>query len=162
MSRRSGADAARCGPKAGTPVIVQVIARTNAQGRVVFSHRWEWADGWPGGKGRIHIPSRKGIEKATPIHFHLKDKTNPSRGLFFTDASNGAMWVQRGSCPTGKLSCDDPEIPTNKMQRSPHLLKVIDENSEECTLHYRLRFKGRVGRGVTYDPEIKNGGTNSL
>jgi len=48
------------------------------------------------------------------------------------------------------------------MERHNHLLKVVDNNSKECTLHYRLRFTDRAGRHVSYDPDIKNGGTNSL
>jgi hypothetical protein len=47
-----------------------------------------------------------------------------------------------------------------QMVRSPNLLKVFDENSEECTLHYRLRFKDRAGNAESYDPDITNGGTN--
>lgn len=146
------------GPAAGTPVIVDVRARTGSGGKVEFSHKWRWENGTPGGDGTIQIPKRGKDEDGTPIHFHLRDETNPSRGLDFTDDIHGAMWVQRDSCPDERS--EDSEIPPGDMNVSPNLLKVLDKNSEECTLHYRLRFKDRAGNSESYDPDIKNGGTN--
>jgi hypothetical protein len=149
------------GPPPGTPIIVDVFARTNADGSVGFSHQWRWQDGTPGGTKGIGVPPRDENDPGTPIHFHLRDQTNPPRGLDFTDEANGTMWVKRGDfCPGEHEQCEDSEIPSEQMQRSPHLLKVFDENSEECTLHYRLRFKDRTGYPESYDPDIMNGGTN--
>jgi hypothetical protein len=148
-------------PAAGTPVIVDVFAETSADGTVAFRHEWRWQDGTPGGKGSIGVPARKAHEPGTPIHFHLRDQTQPRRGLDFTDDSNGAMWVLRDSCPPDGAKSEDPEVPSSKMERSPNLLKVFDENSEACTLHYRLRFKDRDGNDVSYDPDLTNGGTTS-
>jgi len=147
---------------AGTPVIVDVTARTNTDGSIGFSHQWRWQDGTPGGgNAGIVIPPRGEKEPSTPIHFHFKDVTSPARRLDFTDETDGVMWVKRGNtCPGEEEPCDDPEIPANQMQRSPNLLKVVNLNSDACTLHYRLRFKDRDGKAESYDPDITNGGTN--
>jgi hypothetical protein len=95
------------------------------------------------------------------MQFHFDDQTQPRRGLDFTDDSDGAMWVLRSSCPPDGGKSEDPEIPTDKIVRSPKLLRVFNENSEACTLHYRLRFKDRDGNDESYDPDITNGGTNT-
>jgi len=148
------------GPAAGTPAIVDVIARTKPTGEVEFSHQWRWNDGTPGGgNGRIDVPRRKVDEPGTPIHFHLKDQTYPNRGLDFADDDLGPIWVLKDRCPPDGKRCDDPEIPADQIERTPNLLKVLDLNNEECTLHYRLRFKDKVGRPEAYDPAIRNGGT---
>ena len=146
----------------GTPVIVDVFARTLPGGAIEFSHSWRWQDGTPGGSGSIEIPEREKDEPGTPLHFHLRDQTQPNRGLNFTADHEGAMWVLRDRCPPEHQRCEDPEIPADKMERAPKLLKVFDRNSEECTLHYRLRFTDRDGRPEAYDPDIKNGGTTIL
>lgn len=147
------------GPPPGTPAIVDVFARTAPGGAVEFSHQWRWNDGTPGGNGAIEIPRRKKDESGTPIHFRLVDQTQPNRGLDFTDDEDGAIWVLRNRCPPDHQRCEDPEIPTDKIERTPNLLKVFDKNSEACTLHYRLRFIDRHGRPEAYDPAILNGGT---
>jgi hypothetical protein len=147
------------GPPAGTPAIVDVFARTTTGGSVEFSHEWRWNDGTPGGNGEIGVPARKQNDPGTPIHFHLRDQTQPNRGLDFTDDDLGPIWVLRDSCPPDDQRCEDPEIPADKIDRTPNLLKVVDLNSEECTLHYRLRFKDKDGRAEAYDPAIRNGGT---
>ena len=146
-------------PPAGTPAIVDVFARTTQSGAVEFSHQWRWNDGTPGGSGDIDIPRRNKGGPGTPIHFHLRDQTQPPRGLDFTADQDGPIWVLRDSCPPDGQPCEDREIPTDKIERTPNLLKVFDLNSEECTLHYRLRFTDRDGRPEAYDPAIKNGGT---
>ena len=147
------------GPRAGTPAIVDVFARTGPGGAVEFSHEWRWNNGTSGGNGEIEVPPRKKNEDGTPIHFHLKDQTQPPRGLDFAD---DPIWVLRDSCPPDGQPCGDPEIPADQIVRTPNLLKVVDLNSEECTLHYRLRFTDRQGRPEAYDPAIRNGGTTFL
>lgn len=151
----------RNAPRAGTPAIVNVFARTSAGGGIRFSHTWRWEDGTPGGSDAIHIPEKKKDEPGTPIHFHLKDETRPNLGLDFTDDDDGPMWVKRDTCPPEHQRCGDPQIPESKMQRGLNLLRVFDENTEECTLHYRLRFKDRNGKPESYDPDIRNGGTTT-
>jgi hypothetical protein len=140
-------------PPAGTPAIVDVVAESTATG-VKFSHEWRWHGGPSGGTGTIHVPQRAHKEPGTPIHFNLHDKTG--RGFRFADDVLGAIWVKRDACPTAK--CSDSEIPESKIERTPNLLKVFNENSEECSLHYQLRFKDKEGVFEAYDPDIKNGG----
>jgi hypothetical protein len=140
-------------PPPGTPAIVDVFVDVTATG-ISFSHEWRWHNGPSEGNGTIHVPTRAEHEAGTPIHFNLHDKT--SRGLRFSDDVHGPIWVRRDGCPVVKGS--DSEIPEDKIERAPKLLKVFNENSEQCTLHYRLRFEDKDGQLEDYDPEIKNGG----
>ncbi|HEY6662385.1 MAG TPA: hypothetical protein VIZ66_05630 [Sphingomicrobium sp.] len=140
-------------PPAGTPAIVDVTIEPTATG-VTCSHEWRWQNGPSEGKGTIDVPQRAQHESGTPIHFHLRDKTD--RGFSFTDDIHGPIWVQRDSCPLAKSG--DSEIPNDKIESAPKLLKVFNENSEECHMHYRLRFKDKDGQSEDYDPDIKNGG----
>lgn len=154
-SRQRGAN-----PPAGTAVIVNVVARTKPDGGVGFSQTWKWQDGTPGGTGSIGIPPRDENAPGTPMQFHLIDETHPRKHLDFTDDADGAMWVKRDSCPPENQKCEDPQIPPCAIKRSANLLMAFNENSEPCTLHYRLRFKARDGEPYSYDPIIINGGTD--
>ena len=140
-------------PAAGTPAIVDVYIEPTATG-ISCSHEWRWHGGPSEGKGTIAVPQRAHDESGTPIHFHLHDSTG--RNFNFTDDIHGPIWVKRDGCPVIKSA--DSEIPEAKIQRTPNLLKVFNENSEECTLHYRLRFVDKNGQTDDYDPDIKNGG----
>ena len=141
----------------GTPIIVDVYARTSGDD-IEFSHDWGWENGAIAGHGRIEIPKKSESESGTPIHFYLHDLTRPRRGLEFTNDAGGAMWVNRNACPPADQICGDAQIPDGKIRRAAKLLKVFDENSEECVLHYRLRFQDRDGNPESYDPDIRNGG----
>jgi hypothetical protein len=140
-------------PSAGTPAIVDVHAESRG-GEVFFWHEWRWQNGQSQGKGTIKIPRRLGNDPGTPIHYHLHDETD--RGLRFSEDGLGSIWVKRSDCPSSK--CGDSQIPESKIRQAPNLLKVFDENSEECTLHYRLRFTAEDGQPESYDPDITNGG----
>jgi hypothetical protein len=135
----------------GKPAIVDVHADPDGAGGVSYWHEWRWQDGPSQGKGTINVPKRAETDPGTPIHFHLRDNTG--RGFDFAD---DAIWVKRDGCPDSQ--CGDPEIPDSKIQRTPNLLKVFNENSEECRLHYRLHFKDANGQSDSYDPDITNGG----
>jgi len=141
-------------PSAGTPAIVDVFAEPDGVGGIAFSHEWRWNNGQSQGKGTIDVPKRSASESGTPIHFNLRDNTG--RDLRFADDSKGPIWVTRGACPSSQSS--DPEIPEDKIQGAPNLLKLFNENNEECTLHYALRFTDKGGTQHSYDPDIKNGG----
>ena len=148
---------AACRP--GTPVKVEVFAKSKDDGTVEFSHEWRWGEDGPcQGKGRIVIPQRRPNDPETPMYFHLRDETKPKRGFVFSDKQGAAMWVKRGCCPAEGARCDDPQIPAAEMETGLKLLKAVNTNSEECTLHYRLWFKDRDGDWDSYDPEIINGG----
>ncbi len=155
-----------CAPetaRAGTPVIVDVFARTGADDSVEFTHAWRWGEKGPSeGNGSIKIPERRPNDPETPMHFHLRDQTDPKRGLVFSDKQGAAMWVNRDCCPPDSPRCDDPQIPHAEMETGLKLLKVVNRNSEECTLHYRLWFKDRDGKRESYDPDIINGGKGRL
>ena len=136
---------------AGKPAIVDVHADNDGAGGVSYWHEWRWQDGPSEGKGTIDVPPRAASDPGTPIHFHLHDSTG--RGFDFTD---DAIWVKRDGCPDSQ--CSDSEIPDDKIECTPNLLKVFNENSEECRLHYRLRFTDKDGQSDSYDPDITNGG----
>lgn len=144
-------------PPAGTPAIVDVTIEPTAIG-ISVSHAWRWHNGQSGGKGTIKVPQRADDEPGTPIHFHLHDKTK--RLFRFSEDALGAIWVKRDGCPAAKSS--DCEIPEDKIERTPNLLKVFNENSEQCTLHYRLRFTDKNGQPESYDPDIQNGGKGRI
>jgi len=139
---------------AGRPAIVDVHADPDGAGGVSYWHEWRWHEGPSQGKGTIDIPKRSEADPGTAIHFNLHDHTG--RSFEFADDIHGAIWVDRTGCPHAK--CADAEIPENKIQRTPTLLKIFNENSEDCTLHYRLRFTDKNGQTDSYDPDIKNGG----
>jgi len=145
-------------PAGGKPCVVDVFAHTQPDGSIGFSHQWRWENGPSEGKGSIVIPKRLPTDPGTPLHFHLRDETNPKRNLEFADKQGAAMWVLRDACPPEGQRCDDPEIPPDQMNTSPKLLKAFNENSEECNLHYRLWFVDKDGKWEAYDPDIKNGG----
>ena len=145
-------------PPPGTPCIVDVFAKTTADGKVEFSHEWRWENGPSEGHGTIKVPTRLESEPGTPIHFHLRDETKPNRGFTFAKEQGAAMWVQRGSCPSGDERCDDSEFPPDQMDVKPKLLKAHNLNSEECTLHYRLWVEDKEGYRDSYDPDVTNGG----
>lgn len=142
----------------GTPVIVDVYATTNADGSVTWSHEWRWENGSSQGSGTIKIPKRLPSEPGTPMHFHLRDQTEPKREFVFDNNQGAAMWVRKDSCPPELQRCDDWQIPPDQMDTAPKLLKAFNLNSEECNLHYRLWFKDKDGKPGTYDPDITNGG----
>jgi hypothetical protein len=142
----------------GKAVIVDVFARAERDGRVTFSHEWRWGSGPSEGTGTIKIPKRLPSEPGTMLHFHLRDETSPKRHLEFAEKEGAAMWVLRNACPPEWKRSDDPQIPPDRMVTGPKLLKVFDENSEECDLHYRLWFQDKDGNWDAYDPDIKNGG----
>lgn len=141
--------------QAGRPIIVDVFAQQGAGGSVSCRHEWRFEDGSSQGSGTIEVPARKHSDPGTPIHFHLHDSTG--RDLRFD--SDDPIWVSRDTCPN--QSCEDSEMPRKDHQASPRLLKVHNRNSEECELHYNLRFKDRSGESAEYDPAIKNGGTST-
>jgi hypothetical protein len=137
----------------GKPVLVDVYAKLDSAGAVCCRHEWRFEDGSCQGNGTIEIPARKHSDPETPIHFHLHDDSG--RQLRFDDRD--PIWVSRDGCPT--TSCEDPEIPRSEIEAQNKLLKVLNRNSEECELHYNLRFRDRSGKAAEYDPAIKNGGT---
>lgn len=141
-------------PNPGSPAIVDVHAELGGGGEIVFWHEWRWQNGPSQGKGTIKVPQQPANAPPTPIHFNLRDNTG--RHLRFSEDALGSIWVNRTECPGSQ--CADNQIPEDQIQQAPNLLKVVDVNSEECRLHYRLRFTGDDGIAPSYDPDITNGG----
>ena len=163
MTEQSSSSTMKFVPRArpaDTPVIVDVFARSGPGGDVAFSHEWGWEDAGVSGHGTIDIPKKNEDDPGTPIHFHLHDLTRPRRALEFTNDAGGAIWVDRNRCPPPDRICSDEQIPDGKIRRAAKVLRVVDENTEECVLHYRLRFQARDGKPESYDPDITNGGKN--
>ena len=136
----------------GRPVIVDVFATASSKGAVEFRHEWRFENGPNQGNGAIDVPKAQPADPATPIHFHLHDDSG--QALRFDEQD--PIWVERSQCPS--QSSEDPEIPRSEIDVHPNLLKVQDRNSEECELHYNLRFKDKDGAIAEYDPSIRNGG----
>ena len=139
-------------PPPGTPVFVDVYADTAPNGCIEWSHKWRYRNHSPR-DGSIVIPKKEKGQPGTPIHFQLHNRTQPRIGLSFVDCDD-AIWVSRTSCPQSRAS--DPEI--TRIEPSGMVLKVLDLNKEDCTLHYTLRFEPEPTR-YCYDPEIRNGGS---
>ena len=150
------------GPAPGTPVFVDVYAKTEG-GATKWSHDWRWGENGPSqGNGTIEIPQRKPDEPGTDMHFYLRDQTDPNCGYQYDKNQGAAMWVKRDSCPADDKRCDDPQIPADQIVTSPKLLKAFNVNSDMCNLHYRLWFKDKDGKPDSYDPDITNGGKSSV
>jgi len=142
----------RCEPVRGRPVFVDVYAATGKDGGVDFSHDWRLRETGPiKGKGPIEVP--RGTPRS-PIHFRLHDETG--RKLKFLDDAEEAIWARVGQCPTGKGGGGQIEY-DDAVSGGP-TLKVKNANSEECELHYALRFKDKDGKVECYDPVIRNKG----
>ncbi|MEO7635546.1 MAG: hypothetical protein ABIS38_07870 [Sphingomicrobium sp.] len=143
----------------GIPVFVDIIARTNPDGGVEWSHDWRWdEDGSSKGKGAIIIPKREKKDPGTRMHFMLKDQTDPKRHFVFFDNKGAALWVMRDCCPPADVRSDDTEFPADEFVSARHQLTALNRNSDACTLHYRLWFKDKAGEIESYDPAIINGG----
>ena len=154
-SRQAAAQGAqmRQAPPPGTPVFVDVYAKTSPSGGVEWSHEWHFQNQRPKG-GAIDIPQKDKGQPGTPIKFKLHDRTEPRLGLRFVDGDD-AIWVDRTTCPESGPA-RDPEIVL--IEPSETILRVVDMNQDDCTLHYNLRFEPDPCR-YYYDPEIRNGGT---
>src|SRR5689334_16376333 len=150
--------AAHKSPPPGTRIKVDVQATDSPGGTIEYSIDWHWDDGTPGGKGAIEVPEKKKGEKGTPIDFHIDDQTKPPRGIIFVDDVKGPVWIKLDSCPDDY--CLDDQFPADEIKRTDKQLTVLDENLVKSDLHYRLRFKDKDGNPDSYDPEIKNGGSN--
>ena len=154
VRQAQGQPGQQVGPPPGTRVFVDVYADTAPNGSVVWSHKWRFAD-QPENGGEIVVPAKDKGQPGTPIQFKLHDRTQPKVGLTFVP-SDEAIWVDRVDCPNASIH--DAEIAN--IEPSETVLKLLDLNNDECTLHYNLRFNPDPIR-YCYDPTIKNGGTTT-
>lgn len=88
----------------------------------------------------------------TEVEFKLDDKTDMDlrfdcRGPFW-DAKNC-----KSNCPNDGDTSDQTEVLECKSDK----LTVLNKNSEECTVKYKMYFTDRHGGRHCVDPEWKNG-----
>jgi len=143
------------GPPPGTPVFVDIYADSGPGGGVSWSHEWRF-ENQSKKTGTIDIPSKDRGQPGTPIQFQVHDRTQPRAGLRFVKGDD-AIWVDRSTCPESNAA-SDPEI--TGISPAGTVLRVMDLNNDDCSLHYNLRFEPDPKR-YYYDPEIRNGGTTA-
>ncbi|HVM39051.1 MAG TPA: hypothetical protein VM265_11780 [Sphingomicrobium sp.] len=142
----------------GTPVLVEVYAQPCPKDQIAWSSRWKFRGSSHWQEDPIVIPAKKADQAATPIQFDLIDSTG--RGLKFEAAAEHAIWSRRNQCPDEDQPCHDSELELSCGAPQLKRLTVLDRNTVECSVFYRLRFRDRNGKPVSYDPEIRNGGNN--
>jgi len=137
---------------------VDIRASRAGNGSVHFDSWWQYDsdpnDLWQ--SGPIDLPNGPDHYR---LVFDLDDKSG--RHLKFYSDPEDAMYVQVGSCPSGKGNGNN-QIHFETVNSTKKKLTVKDVNRDPpCELHYMLRFDGdKVGKcpPYEYDPEIKNGG----
>lgn len=131
---------------------------------ILFTHAWKRQGEPARRKGKIVIPHGEGD---VPIHFHLRNKTDPRIHLEFLADPAQAMWVDTRDCPTGagngggQIRFNSHPNPSPDPSHPNQLIVTDDNSGGDLTLHYALRFTGDVvgsGPPYEYDPIIKNGG----
>ena len=137
----------------GRPVFVDVYAHFDKNRKIKFCHDWRLQEHGPNETSvRIVVP--KGTPRS-PIHFRLYDETG--RQLRFFNDAEESMWARVGQCPNAAGGGGQIDF-SQAVSTGPNLT-VHNLNSAKCNLHYALRFEDKDGRVVSYDPEIRNGGT---
>lgn len=154
-----------CEPTLSQPsldVTVNVVATLHEDDGVEFQCSWKGDDGaWH--SGPITFPYGSSNNKLT---FDLDDKTKLN--LRFEANAADAVWLNEGCCPTNGNGDDLGQITDRDVDRgSKKKLTFKNLNTEECTLHYALRFTGDSwtnAAGKTFsppyvkDPELRNSG----
>lgn len=129
---------------------MKVIVRAEPSGSGV---KWT-IDGKPA-KGMVH-EFRKGSGKHN-VHFRLVDDTE--LGLQFkTDAPFCDEKDPTSDCPADGASSDQSEI----LSCAGSNLVVLNKNTEECTVRYKLCFVDKNNTGHEVDPDWKNGGATVI
>lgn len=152
----------------GNPVKVDIVAVIDPDThQVVFHDTWEsdWGKGTSKNQPIIFPQTAQ-----ANIHFNLSDKTglqlkfypyNPPHQMP-TPPADYPIYVGTGpECPPpAGLNGGQITILTS----ASNLLKVFNNNTSQCTLHYALRFSGndniagKTQAPYVFDPEIRNGG----
>ena len=147
-------------------VEVTVAATLGQSGSVDFECLWK-DDTGASGSGAIEFPFGAGNNK---LQFKLDDRTGLK--LEFMDQPDDAIWFSVDGCPHGGPSDDlgqitDKSVETDQVSAKRKRLTLTNLNTEECTLHYALRFDGAPSGSMkppyVHDPEIRNrggGGSN--
>ena len=146
-------------------VDVTVVATLNPATGVEFECTWQDQSGVPQ-TGPIEFPFGASQNK---VSFRLDDQTGLD--LEFLDRPHEAAWFNVDSCPSHGNGTDLGQI-TDKAVEKDHgsskrkKLKLTNLNTEECNLHYALRFTGNeAGNSAppyVCDPELRNRGGGTL
>jgi hypothetical protein len=134
-------------------------------------HGVEFHCTWPDDSGVVHsgpITFPVGASK-NKVKFRLDDKTGLD--LQFLDQPNDAIWVDANGCPRDANGTDlgqitDKEVAKDPVSSKRKKLTLTNLNTEECNLHYALRFTGKSARSggtaeqplYVCDPELRNRG----
>lgn len=147
-------------------VEVTVVATIDDHGGVNFNHSWDDGSG-VSNKGPIEFPLGASNNR---MKFLLDDQTGLK--LQFVGKAEDAVWFSADGCPTGGPTDDlgqikDKTVEQDAVTAHRKKLTLTNVNTEDCTLHYALRFDGNSSGNAkppyVYDPEIRNrggGGSN--
>jgi hypothetical protein len=134
-------------------------------------HGVEFHCSWPDDSGAWHsgpIEFPFGASK-NKVKFKLDDRTGLD--LEFLDQPHDAIWFDVGGCPCDANGIDlgqitDKEVHKDAVSSKRKRVTLTNLNTQECSLHYTLRFTGKemsIG-GADYsppyacDPELRNRG----
>jgi hypothetical protein len=150
-------------------VEVTVLATLHDQHGVEFHCSWPDDSGaWH--SGPISFPYGASRNK---LKFKLDDKTGLD--LEFLDQPHDAIWFDANSCPVdgngtelGQIT--DKEVHKDSVSSKRKKLTLTNLNTQECSLHYALRFTGKAldsGAKVqkplyVCDPELRNRGGGTV
>jgi hypothetical protein len=143
-------------------VEVTVLATLHDKHGVEFHCSWPDETGaWH--RGPIEFPYGASRNK---VKFELDDRTGLD--LQFLDQPHEAIWFDSNGCPCDGNGTDlgqitEKEVHKDAVSSKRRKLTLTNLNTEECSLHYALRFAGKPlpsGDGPPYvcDPELRNRG----
>ena len=142
-------------------VEVTVLATLDQNGGVDLQCRWpDDLGAWQ--SGPIEFPYGAGNNK---VKFKLDDQTGLD--LEFMDKPGDAIWFEAGKCPDRPDGSDLGQIKDKDVGKDPvtskrKKLTLTNLNTEDCSLHYALRFDGKAATSAAppyvCDPEIRNRG----
>lgn len=142
-------------------VEVTVLATLDPDGGVDLKCSWPDDSGaWQ--SGPIEFPYGSGNNK---VKFKLDDQTDLD--LQFLDQPGDAIWFNVDTCPSDGKGNDlgqitDKALEKDSVSAKRKKLTLTNLNTNECSLHYALRFDGKAAPAASppyvCDPEFKNRG----
>lgn len=142
-------------------VEVTVLATLHDDHGVEFDCSWRDDSGaWH--SGPIEFPYGASKNK---LKFVLDDRTGLD--LEFLDQPHDAIWFEADACPTEANGTDlgqitDKEVHKDAVSSKRKKLTLTNLNTQECSLHYALRFTGEPldtqQPPYVCDPELRNRG----
>lgn len=146
-------------------VEVTVLATLHDKHGVEFHCSWPDDSGaWQSGPLEFPLGASK-----NKIKFKLDDRTGLD--LQFLDDPHDAIWFNADECPSDGNGADLGQITDKEVQKDPvsskrKKLTLTNLNTQECSLHYALRFTGSESdvQSPPYvcDPELRNRGGGTI